>query len=324
MTDWTQNYPNQGGWVPPGGYEPPLHQQADPLVSPTYGGWWQRGVAIARRGWKPIALVQVVGLAVALMVQAPVAVYGALISDDLQRGLTTTNDVGQLDMGPLFGLFGFTIAGALLSVIVTGIVTLAVVHIGASVAVGAPVRIGDSLQLAVRRLLPMIGWQLLAVPIFVVGLCLCVLPVFYVWAVLAVLPVVVAVERTNAIGRCFTLFHKDFGASAGRLATIIGLTIGVSILSAIVGGVFQAVASASLTGDTAIIVGSIVSTLVGAVLGGALAILVAPLTLAAYADMRARVEPTNALTITYALGITPPPAPWSPAPGLPTYPPPQP
>ncbi|MEV0721128.1 hypothetical protein AB0H87_41945, partial [Asanoa sp. NPDC050611] len=302
-------YPN----YPSGGYEPPFQHQADPLVSPNYAGWWQRGTAIVRRGWQPLALLQLIGLVLALLVQTPVAVYLALIQDDLNNSLTTSDgDLGQFDWGPFLGLMGFTAGGTLLGVIVTAMVTLAVVYVAASIAIGAPVRLGEALRLALRRFLPLLGWQLLALPIYFVGLCLCILPVFYVWGVLAVLPMVVAAERTNAIGRCFTLFHRDFGVAAGRIATVLGLTIGGGIVGALIGGIIQAVASSALSGDTAIIVGSIISTLLSAVVGGALAILVAPLTLTAYADMRARVEPTNALRITQGLGITPPAGPWSP------------
>jgi hypothetical protein len=313
-------YPN----YPAGGYEPPVQQQADPLISPNYSGWWQRGTAIVRRGWQTLALLQLIGLGLALAIQAPVAVYAALVEDDMRRSFTTADaQLGQFDWGPFLGLLGFTLGAALLAVVVTTMVTIAVVHVGVSIAVGAPVRPGAALALAARRVFPLLGWQLLAAPIYLVALCLCFLPIFYVWAVLAVLPVVVAVERTNAIGRCFTLFHRDLGASAGRLATLLGMTIGVSVVSALFGGIIQAVTSSALTGDTAIVVGSIASTLVGSVLGGALAILAAPLTLTAYADMRARVEPVNALMIAQQLDIAPPPAPWSPGPGYPTYPAPQ-
>ncbi|MEV4539531.1 hypothetical protein AB0J82_37735 [Asanoa sp. NPDC049518] len=302
--------------VPTGGYLPPPQfgpQTADPLISPTYGGWWNRGVAIAKAGWRPLAGLQLVGVVLALLVQAPAAVFIAFASDDLESSFTSYDGTGNADFTPFVVLISLTVGAALLAMLLTTVVTLASVHVGVSIAVGVAPRMGDALRMAVRRVFPLIGWQLLALPVYLVALCLCILPIFYVAAVFVVLPVVVAVERTNAIGRCFTLFHRDFGAAAGRIATILGLTIGVSVVGAVIGGVVEAATSVSMPDNAGIITGSIVSTLLTAVLAGAVAVLLAPLTLTAYADLRARTEPTNAMTIAQQLGVVPPANPWLPA-----------
>ncbi|SNT65817.1 hypothetical protein SAMN05421812_12725 [Asanoa hainanensis] len=315
------SYPGQqpgdpaAGGVPTGGYLPPPQfgpqQPADPLISPDYSGWWNRGVAIAKAGWRPLAGLQVVGVVLALLVQAPVAVFIALASDDLENSFTTTDASGNPDLTPFIVVMSLTVGAALLAVLLTTVVTLASVYIGVSIAVGVPPRLGDAVRMAVRRVFPLIGWQLLAIPIYLVAVCLCVLPIFYVVAVFAVLPVVVAVERTNAISRCFTLFHRDFGAAAGRIATILGITFGVGVVGALIGGGIEAATGVSVNGNAGIIAGSIVSTLLTSVISGAVAVLLAPLTLTAYADLRARVEPTNAMTIAQQLGILPPDSPWS-------------
>ncbi|GIF63445.1 hypothetical protein Ais01nite_14800 [Asanoa ishikariensis] len=303
--------------VPTGGYLPPPQfapQHADPLISPNYGGWWNRGVAIAKAGWRPLAGLQLVGVVLALLVQAPAAIFIAFASDDLENSFTTASDTGaNPDFTPFIVLMSLTVGAALLAMLLATVVTLASVYVGVSIAVGVPPRMDDALRMAVRRLFPLIGWQLLAIPIYLVALCLCVLPIFYVAAVFAVLPVVVAVERTNAIGRCFTLFHRDFGAAAGRIATILGLTIGVALIGAMIGGIVEAATGVSMSNNAGIITGSIVSTLLTSVISGAVAVLLAPLTLTAYADLRARVEPTNAMTIAQQLGVVPPPSPWLPA-----------
>jgi hypothetical protein len=332
MTQWDpySAYPPGGprpgdpqvGGVPPGGYAVPPQlqpQYADPLISPDFHGWWSRGVSIARRGWKPLAVLQAVGVVLALLVQAPVAVYTALATEDLNTTTTTSSDTSA-DLPALFGLLGLTILGALLTVVLTAMVTLATVYVGASIALGVPARADDALRLAVRRVFPLLGWQLLAIPIYVAAVCLCILPIFYVAAVLLVLPVVVAVERTNPISRCFSLFHRDFGSAIGRIATIMGLTLAGSAAAALIGFVIDAAARAAVPGTGGIVGGSVVSTLLGALIGGALAILLAPLTLTAYADMRARLEPVNAMVIAQQLGIVPsaaqpwPAGPWPPAP----------
>jgi hypothetical protein len=188
------------------------------------------------------------------------------------------------------------------------------------VAVGAPLDVGAALKLALRRVFPLLGWQILAIPIYLVALCLCILPVFYVAAVFTVLPVVVAVERTNAIGRCFSLFHTNFGPAAARAFTIVGMSIGASVVAGILGSVIDAIARNAAEGSTGVVIGSVVSSAFGAVLGGALAVLLAPLTLAAYADTRARVEPLNSAVIAQQLGIAVPVSAWPTAPPASQYP----
>ncbi|MDG4825615.1 hypothetical protein O7635_27525 [Asanoa sp. WMMD1127] len=321
MTGWQPHDPYSTGqpqpWpagVPAGGYLPPpqLGQPgADPLVSLDFNGWWQRGIMIVRRGWRPLAAVQAAGVLLTLLVQAPPAIYLVLTADDLERTFTTTDTPVAADFAPLLGVLGLTVLATLLGVVVSAVITLAVVHIGVSAALGAPQRVNDALKLAARRVLPLIGWQLLAIPLYVVAVCFCVLPVFYVMAVFAVLPAVVAVERTNAFSRCFTLFHRDFGASAARIGTVIGLLIATGVVGGLLGGLAEAAINAAVPGTGGLVAGAVVATLVGALLGGAAAVLVAPLTLTAYADMRARTEPVNALVIAQELGIAAPASqPW--------------
>jgi hypothetical protein len=324
MTGWDPYnpdpaYPPQpggagAGGVPPGGYLPPPQfgsQPVDPLVSPDYSGWWSRGTTIVRRGWKQLATLQAIGLVAALLLEAPAGIYVAFASDDLQRSFPEPGSGGETgDLTPFFVVLGLTVGAVLLGVLVTSMVTLAVVHVGVSIAIGAPARIDDALRLAARRLFPLIGWQLLTIPIYLVGLCLCILPIVYVAAVFTVLPVVVAAERTNAVSRCFTLFHRNLGVSAGRIATLLGLSLAVGLIGTVLSGVIEAAASVG-SSTSATVIGVVVSTLVSAVLSGALAVLVAPLTLTAYADMRARTEPFNAMVIAQELGVVQPPSPWS-------------
>jgi hypothetical protein len=285
----------------------------DPLISADYGGWWRRGTAIVKQGWKPLAALQGVGLLITLVIQAPIAVYVALRSEELKR-LFTSEGQDVPDFRPLFAVLGFTLLLTLVGVILTAMITVATVHIGASVAVGSPLDVGAALKLALRRVFPLLGWQILAIPIYLVALCLCILPVFYIAAVFTVLPVVVAVERTNAIGRCFSLFHANLGPAAGRVFTIIGMSIGVTVVVGILGSVVDAVARNASEGTTGVIVGSVISSILGAVIGGALAVLLAPLTLTAYADMRARVEPLNSAMIAQQLGIGVPVSAWPTSP----------
>lgn len=279
--------------VPTGGYTAPPqapYQFADPLISANYNGWWGRGLSIAKRGWKSLAALQAIGVVMTVLVHAPTAAFVSRLFGELDRALTSDPDTPP-DLTPLFGLLGFVVLTQFLALIVAAVVTIATVHVGLSVAMGARPRVIDALRLAGQRVFPLVGWQLLAFPIYLVAVCLCVLPVFYVAAVFLVLPVVVAAERTNAVRRCFSLFHRDLGTSVGRAATIIGLTIGATLAGSMAGTLFDVVANATLPGGTGSAVRAVGSTLVAALIGGAIAVMLAPLTLAAYADMRSHVEP---------------------------------
>ncbi|MGE5156132.1 MAG: hypothetical protein ACM3JP_01375 [Betaproteobacteria bacterium] len=303
-----------GGYGVPGysGYQPP--PPPDPLISPDYSGWWDRGVTIVKRGWRQLVTLQVIGLVLAVIIQTPVGVYAALARNDLSASLSTTtgaNPATPADLGPLLVLIGISLLTTLVAIIVTSIVTLATVRVGVCAAIGTPITTSEALTLAVRRVFPLIGWQLLALPIYLAGVCACGVGVLYVAAVLLVLPVVVAVERRNAIGRCFALFNRNFGASLARVATIAGLSIGAAIVSAVVGAILSTATHASVPGDSGLIASSIISTVIAAIIGGAVAVFIAPLTLTAYADMRARYEQITTPTIAWELGIQPPPdQPW--------------
>src|SRR5262249_32453094 len=135
----------------------------------------------------------------------------------------------------------------------------------------------------------------------------------------------VAIERTNVIGRCFRLFNRNVGLAVARIATIFGLGIGAAIVAFILSVVVRGATGASLTGSGAAlgsgavlgsgasVAAAVISTLLSAVISAAVAVLTAPLTVAAYADMRARVEPTNTTVIAQQLGILPSPAQyWGP------------
>jgi hypothetical protein len=306
--------PGYGPYQPAPQWQPP----PDPLISPDYSGWFSRGVAIAGRGWKQLAGLQLMGLVVVVALGAPFALYLVRTQSQLQRDFQTPTATTQTpDLGPLFTLFGLELIAIPVLLIVTSTVTLASVHISVSVAMGLPARITDALSLAARRVFPLIGWQLLALPIYLLGLCVCVLPVFYVAAVFAVLPAVVAVERTNVISRCFTLFNRNVGLAVARIATIVGLGVAAGIVGSIGGLVARAVTGSSLTGTSTSVTGTVTSALISAVVAAGIAVLTAPLIVAAYADMRSRIEPTNATLIAQQLGILQAPPPPPPQQGWP-------
>jgi hypothetical protein len=102
------------------------------------------------------------------------------------------------------------------------------------------------------------------------------------------LPVVVLLERGNAIDRVFRLFHADFGASLGRIATMFGLQLAISIVGSQISSLIATPISSSGSATTAVV---IVSQAISGVFSLASTVVFAPMLLTAYADMRARREP---------------------------------
>jgi hypothetical protein len=284
------------GAPPPSGYGTPLAAN-DPLISPDYGGWWQRAMAIVKNGLRPLILVQVVGLLVPLVLQVPAAVLLALAANDL----VDTTDAA--DTGQLFAVFGLTFLGVFVAIIVSAIVTIAAIQIATSVAVGVQPQVGTAIRVALRRAFPLLGWGILAGLLVAVGLCACVLPGLYLACVFTVLPAVVAFERSNAIGRCFSLFHGSLGPAFGRVLTIIAVSLVAGVAGAAIGRGIESAFAAALDNNAGLIAGAVGSTLVSAVFTGAAAILSGPLTLTAYADLRSRIEPLNANVLAQEIGV---------------------
>jgi hypothetical protein len=294
--------------APIAGYAVPYLAQPghDPLISPDYNGWWQRSMAIVKAGWRQLAVVQAIGVAVQVLLQVPLLVYVTTQSEQFAADAQSSSTP---DVTPIFGALGFTFLVAFAGIVVGAIITVATMQMSVAIAVGGQPRLGPALSAAARRAFPLIGWQLLAGLIMLVGLCACVLPFFYFLAVFTVMPGVVAFERTNAISRCFRLFHANFGVAVGRVATIVGISIGTGIIASVIsqivgagGNSFSLSTSATTETTSVIVVASIISAVIGAVIDRGVAIVTGPLTLTAYADMRARVEPLTTQTLLQELG----------------------
>lgn len=315
-----QQWPPQGSypppgqpWPPQGSYPPPYPAPyapppvADPLISADYSGWFHGGLALFRRAWKPLAALQGIGLLLPLIALVPAAIFVA-VSWRALVDIFRAEPGARVDSGPLIGLFVVIGLGVIVAGLAQAVVSVANVRVTASVAVGAPVSINDALRFGLSRMFPLIGWELLALPIYLVAFCMCFLPMIYIAAVFTVLTSVIAIERTNAISRCFSLFHRDLKVSASRIGTIFGISILASLAVSMVGLPIQLSFQASVANGQApnanIIAAYGVYYLITFVVQFFLPILLGPLTLAAYADMRARVEPVSSGQIAQELGIT--------------------
>jgi hypothetical protein len=271
-------WPGQPPGLPPAYYATP----ADPLVSPNYEGWWQRGVALARRTWKQVLIVHAITAVPTTALTLPATLRFTEESDALTSATTATpGQVPDLSeyLPAALQLAALTIVASLISAVAVAVSIQLVVL----AATGRPVDIGVAFRIGVRRAPAVIGWGALAGFVYLGAALACLLPVFYVAAALMILPVVVTLERGAGIGRSFSLFHADLGTSISRLATMFGLSMG----SILVFGVIGAVGRTALGGST----GVVVSTLLSSFAGLALGILLTPLMVTTYADMRARREP---------------------------------
>jgi hypothetical protein len=269
------------GYLPASYYAGP----DDPLVSADFGGWWARSFRLLQATWRPMVLVQLVS-AIPLLA---ISIAANITAGAQFTRITVTSDT-DIDwnalLRPLLILLPIFLVVAILSLITD----LAMLRLLVQRATGVPVRIGAALLDGLRRTPALIAWGIPAGLLAGIGLLFCLLPGFYVIAVMTVLPAIVLLERGEGVGRAFHLFHADFGAALGRVATLIGLAIGISFAqSAITGaiapgaGPFQ---SGALSTPTIVLI-----QIVSVAFTIASSLVTTPMILTAYADMRARREP---------------------------------
>jgi hypothetical protein len=231
------------------------------LASSDFNGWWSRSLALLAAHWRPLALIN----GVAAVLSTALITPGLLHVDVMQRDLDQDNpDLSVLFAG--LGWLGALTLGAALFYLVGTMLSVAVI-------VSREEAQGPALGAAAARIPALIGWSFVGLLLCVVAIALCIFPVLYVSAVLSILPAVVLLERGNAIGRCFRLFHADLGVSISRLATIGGLSVAA--------GLAAELASVILPAGTALFQG--VTTF-------ASGMVVSPMLVTTYADMRARTR----------------------------------
>ncbi|MBG0569204.1 hypothetical protein I4J89_48155 [Actinoplanes sp. NEAU-A11] len=248
-------------------------------MSPTFGGWWSRAFALFSAAWRPMAMVQ-------LIWAFPLVLLGVVINLAPAETETSTNVEFTGDVLAVL----LTILGAFLVATLLSLVTqLATIQILVQRATGQPVSVGGALMTGLRRAPAMLGWGFLAGLLIVVGLVLCVLPGLYMALVMLVLPVIVLLERGNGIGRAFKLFHADFGAAIGRVATIVGIMLAFGLVETVLSSYL--VTPSNLSDDGVDVGLALTAAVISAAFSIISSIVVSPLLLTAYADMRARHEP---------------------------------
>ncbi|MEU4158159.1 hypothetical protein [Actinoplanes sp. NPDC026670] len=268
-------WPGQPPSLPPAYYATP----ADPLVSPTYEGWWQRAIALARQTWRQVLTVHLIALVptTALTLPATLRLNEVAATLGLVPGRPLPDMTEYIQVA--LQLVGLSIVASLISAVAVAVSVQLIVL----AATGRPVSVPVAFRVGIRRAPAVIGWGALAGFVYVGAALACFLPIFYVGAALMVLPVVATLERGSGIGRSFALFHADLGTSIARVATMFGVSLGSLGVSAVIGAVLRAVVA-----DPAATIGA---TLLSGVASLLLGIILVPLLVTTYADMRARREP---------------------------------
>jgi hypothetical protein len=258
---------------PPAGYALPPQYYAspdDPLVSRDIGGWWNRSLRLLQKAWRPL-------LAVHLISVTPAEILTVWAQSAVKDGPDQLTTDAVRTVLPRLGVA--ILVGGLL----TMVVSLASQRILVQAATGRPVSVGAALLEALRRTPALIGWGIPAGLMVVAGAVCCIVPGLYVGAAFTVLPAIVLLERGNVIARSFQLLHADLGAALGRIV----IYYAVSLL-------FVAVESPLARALTAVgtpTAGRAASAVLATAISLVSAVVIAPMVLTAYADMRARREP---------------------------------
>lgn len=287
---------------PPWYSGPGMFDPADPLISASYAGWWQRGMTVLKAGWRPLLVLQLIAVVAGIMLEAPARVYQALQVAGTAPALSQPGQLRFDALGELFAGIGVVTAAALVVAMVGLVATLAGIRTVVLVATGGQPGVGTQLRASLRRVPPMLGWSVLGLLATVLAACACLLPAFYVGGVLLVLPAVVLFERGNAIERCFRLFHADLGAALARVATMAALLVGSAIAIVVTESIISAAVEPPLVpGASVAVAPTIVATLLGfvveLVLSTLVSVVVTVLIVTTYADLRARHEPLTTGTL---------------------------
>jgi hypothetical protein len=294
--DWNAQPPPQQPQPQPYAYPYPYPQQvgfdpADPLISNDVNGWWRRSFQLLKAAWRPMAVIQLIVAVPTLVLLLPAMLAFQDEQRVAQESLQASIDA---DTQPDFSLFFAGLTVLLPAAAVAGLFymlgQLANQQVVVFTATGRTGNlVGPALLAAAKRLPALLGWYLLAVPVLIVATVLCFFPVFYVGAALTVLPVVVLLERGNGIGHCFQLFHANIGVSVARIATIFGLSVGGGLLLTLVTTLVDVTLGGSYTtpNSTATVINTLLQTAYYVVSY----VILAPLLVTTYADMRARREP---------------------------------
>jgi hypothetical protein len=297
-----QGYPQPGfapGFAPyPGhgqGQRPPVE---DPLVPVDLGGWFKRVFGVLRRSFGRVLLLQGVVLLAAgvielVTVQNVISNLAGSVSALGEAGaLEGTGDPSQLSpaiVGAFASLFSpVTVIAWLAFMVIAVFAQAASWYVVVGDAAGERTSISAALRLSARRVLPLLGWGLLANLIAAAGFVLLVVPGIYLMIVFGSTLVGVVVVERRGIGRCFALLKGRFWATTGRLL-LAGVILGgySVIVSIVVTPVVVGLASNGIDLTT----GIVMAMLVNLVLSIPASVAMVAVVVVTYAELRGHERP---------------------------------
>jgi hypothetical protein len=302
-----QGYPQQGypqpgfapGFAPyPGhgqGQRPPVE---DPLVPVDLGGWFKRVFGVLRRSFGRVLLLQGVVLLAAgvielVTVQNVISNLAGSVSALGEAGaLDQTGDPSQLSpaiVGAFASLFSpVTVIAWLAFMVIAVFAQAASWYVVVGDAAGERTSISAALRLSARRVLPLLGWGLLANLIAAAGFVLLIVPGIYLMIVFGSTLVGVVVVERRGIGRCFALLKGRFWATTGRLLLAWVILGGYSVIvSIVVTPVVVGLASNGIDLTTGIVMAMLVNLVLSIPAGVAMVAVV----VVTYAELRGHERP---------------------------------
>jgi len=205
----------------------------DPLVPVDFSSWMGKIVDAFGRSWRPLILLQ-------LVLAVPLAVLLALFQEAAgsRTGLTVTDSKVHWTFEHPAAAAGLGAGLAVVALVVGALVQLASLWVVIRHAAGRDCPALEAFRFAVRRVAPLIGWQILAGVIIVVGLILIVPGIYFAVVFIPTLLGVVGLER-RGLRRCFELVRGQFFALLGRCCVALLIAAAYSELDqVVVNGIF--------------------------------------------------------------------------------------
>jgi hypothetical protein len=300
------SYPNPGQpatWGATVGYQVPYVDpnwlSNDPLVTPTiqgFGGWWERVWKTFSRSWRAVLPIVALtsGLPVLVLVLATQSERNRLggLLDVQQPNETQAQLNAHLHalLSAELKVIGVGMIFAIVGAFIGGIGWSAAMWTITKQAVGEPAPFGHAMKFGARTCLRLGAWYLLYGLIVGAGIVCCLLPGLYFAVAGSLIAPIVIFRRDAAIRESFRLVNRNFGATLGRLASLVGLIVGTSV-------VIDVIRLAAPSSG----VGGVISNVVGAVAALPASILLIIGVLLTYAELQAREQPLNSAGLNAAL-----------------------
>jgi hypothetical protein len=198
---------------------------------------------------------------------------------------------------------GASVVVSLLSLVVAAFVTAASVKAVSDAYLGHPPAIGTSLRYALRRLLAVLGCELLRVLGLIVAFVALIVPGVWLYGRWSVALPALLVERTGPV----SALRRSSRLVKGRWWPSAGVLIVSSVMAAIVGGALSAllIGLASLPSQPSLGLAVLVTTLSGVVTGVITQPFTATVTTILYYDLRVRREAYDLQVLADQLGLPP-------------------